>query len=104
RLAHRTKKPPKRRLQARLPAPQQMQNAVIGKSMWHWAILPVDALSSASKPAGKPACSHDWLPHQRSRSLQQRRGLLIQEPGDATTLMGSNLREILHGIVGFPED
>jgi hypothetical protein len=35
RHAPRAKKPPKRRLRARLPAPQQMQNIAHGKSMWH---------------------------------------------------------------------
>jgi len=29
------------------------------------AILPADALSSASEPAQKPARSQDWLPHKR---------------------------------------
>jgi len=29
---------------------------------------PLGPLSSASKPAGKPACSQDWLPHKPIRA------------------------------------
>src|SRR5580658_243432 len=40
---------------------------ILNRILLQVAILPADALSSASKPAEKPACSQDWLPHKRCR-------------------------------------
>jgi len=56
RLAHVPKKPSERRLRARLPAPQQMQNIADVKSMRHWVNNLLHCVTSRcyTGPRGKP--------------------------------------------------